>query len=399
MRIVLAPDKFKGSLNAAEVCAYLARGLTSALPDAQIDAVPMADGGEGTVDAAVAAGFTRVTREVRGPLGAPVEASFALAAHASAAPGTPAPHPSVSDSAQYDAVIELSAASGLLLLHDADRRPLEAHTFGTGELIKAALDAGARHIVLAVGGSASTDGGTGMLTALGVRFLDAHGVPLPLGGGALSLLHSIDLAGLDPRLASSHVTLACDVNNPLVGVHGAARVFAPQKGANPAELKLLEIGLDRLAEVTMHALPHDPNHALAVGAGAAGGVGFGALAFLGATQRAGASVVSEVAKLAASVQGADLVITGEGSFDDQSLGGKTPIGVLNIARGIGVRTALVCGKSSLSARATREAGFCASYAIADLDPDPASCIALAGHYLEQIAREIAASLTSARGAD
>ena len=374
MRIVIAPDKFKGSLSADEVSAHLAAGLAAVLPHARIEAVPMADGGEGTLDAAVAAGFVRITRSVTGPLDAPVQASFALRTN----PGT----------ARTEAVIELAAASGLLLIAAPDRRPLIAHTRGTGELIAAALDAGARRVVLAVGGSASTDGGTGMLSALGARFLDANGRQLPDGGGALARLARIDLSGLDSRLRDTEVLLASDVDHPLTGPDGAARVFAPQKGAGRGEVELLERGLERLAAVMRELHPGDPDHAHAPGAGSAGGVGFGAMAMLGAQQRAGAEVVAEVTGLTALVRDADLVITGEGSFDAQSLGGKTPIGVLRVAQAAGVPAVLVCGRALLTEHERREVGFLASYAIADRDPEPRSSMHYAAHYLEQIGRAI-----------
>lgn len=382
MRIVIAPDKFKGSLSADEVCAHLAAGITAALPEARITTVPMADGGEGTVDAAISAGFERITRTVTGPLGTPVRASFAL--HQGSGPRP------------TEAVIELAAASGLLLIAAPDRRPLAAHTRGTGELITAALDAGARRIVLAVGGSASTDGGTGLLSALGVRFLDESGQPLPDGGGELQRLHSLDWTGLDTRVRKTEFVLATDVDHTLTGPAGAAQVFAPQKGATPAEVAILELGLERLAEVVHRSPAASPaaNHALAAGAGAAGGVGFGALAGLGANRHPGVEVVAEVTGLAELVEHADLVITGEGSFDAQSLGGKTPVGVLRIAQSAGVPAILVSGRNLLSAEEQQATGFLASYAIADRDPDPQSCIANAARYLEQIGTEIGRTLAS-----
>lgn len=441
MRIVIAPDKFKGSLEAAEVCAHVAAGLRTALPEADLIAAPMADGGEGTVDAAMAAGFARHTRTVVGPLGAPVQASFAL---------------------QGDqAVIELAAASGLLLIPPAHRDALAAHTFGTGELIAAALDAGARRIVLAVGGSAATDGGTGMLTALGARFLDATGECLPLGGGSLPNLCRIDLTGLDPRLTAAtrdapdgtdgvdgvdgiDIVLASDVDHLLTGERGAARVFAPQKGATPEQVEILEAGLVRLAEVqlaqqiqqaeqiqqaqqirqaqhaqttqtTQPACSTVTDHAQSPGAGAAGGVGFGTLAMLGAKRQAGAEIVAEVTGLAKLIHKADLVITGEGSFDAQSLGGKTPMGVLAIAHQFGVPTVLVCGRlidtapnaedavvlgnapgavtTAGSGSVWQQAGFSACYSVAKLAPDAATSMRDAARYLEQIGTEIGTEIS------
>ncbi|WP_017792184.1 glycerate kinase [Leucobacter salsicius] len=374
MRIVIAPDKFKGSLSADAVCAHLAAGITAALPGARIDVAPMADGGEGTLDAAISAGFERITRTVAGPLGAPVRASFALRQGTGSQPG--------------EAVIELATASGLLLIDAPDRLPLAAHTRGTGELITAALDAGARRIVLAVGGSASTDGGTGMLRALGASFLDSSGQPLLDGGGDLPRLHNIDWSGLDPRILDTEFVLATDVDHVLTGPHGAARVFAPQKGATPDEVELLEHGLVRLAAVLRKQFPEGPDLAQAPGSGAAGGVGFGAMAALGAARRPGVDVVAEVTGLPRLMQCADLVITGEGSFDAQSLGGKTPVGVLRLAQAAGVPAILVTGRNLLSDTERQATGFLASYAIADRDPDPDSCMNYAARYLEQIGTEI-----------
>lgn len=389
MRIIIAPDKFKGSLSADAVCAHLTAGIASALPDARITAAPMADGGEGTLDAALSAGFERITRTVSGPLGAPVRASFGLREGSGARPS--------------EAIIELAAASGLLLLKAPDRRPLAAHTRGTGELITAALDAGAHRIVLAVGGSASTDGGTGILSALGARFLDDSEQPLRDGGGDLHRIHSIDWTGLDSRIRSTEFVLATDVDHRLTGELGAARVFAPQKGATPADVEVLERGLNRLAEVMRRTLVHrddyllEPtaDHSLAPGAGAAGGVGFGAMAALGATRRPGVEVVAEVTGLSRLLDNADLVITGEGSFDAQSLGGKTPVGVLHIAQSAGLPAILVSGRNLMSAEERQATGFFATYALADRDPDPRSCIANAARYLEQIGTEIGRTLAQA----
>lgn len=380
MRIVIAPDKFKGSLSADAVCDHLAAGITSTLPDARIDAAPMADGGEGTLDAALAAGFERVTHTVTGPLGAPVLASFAQRAATAARPS--------------EAVIELAAASGLLLVAAPDRRPLAAHTRGTGELIAAALDSGARRILLAVGGSASTDGGTGLLSALGARFLDDSGRQLPDGGGDLHHLARIDCTALDPRLRDTEFLLATDVDHVLTGLAGAARVFAPQKGASPAEVEVLERGLERLAAVVRELLPQGPDHAQAPGSGAAGGVGFGAMTVLGAIRRPGVDVIAEITGLTDRLAGADLVITGEGSFDAQSLGGKTPVGVLRLARAAGVPAILVSGRNLLTASARQTTGFLASYAIADRDPDPQSCVNNAARHLEQIGAEIGREIGS-----
>ena len=392
MRIVIAPDKFKGSLTAAQVGKHVAAGIREVAPDADVRLQAMADGGEGTVDAAVDAGFARRSATVTGPLGDPVTADFALR-------GT-------------RAVIELAAASGLLLLEAGDRDALAAHTRGTGELMLAALAAGATSIVLAVGGSASTDGGSGMLRALGAEFLDDHGEPVADGGAGLAHVATANFSGLDPRLAHTELVLAADVDHVLHGPTGAAHVFAPQKGASAADVEILDAALAQYARVVARALPsaglgearsgsnpaspdtqrapsaqHDP--AALPGAGAAGGVGFAALAVLGAQRRPGAEVVAEVTKLAELVAGADLVITGEGSFDAQSLGGKTPMGVLSVARAASVPAVLVCGRSLLAADEIRAAGFVNGYAVADRAPDPDTSVREAGRYLTEIGREIA----------
>ncbi|WP_309065416.1 glycerate kinase [Microbacterium sp.] len=368
MRIVIAPDKFKGSLSAEEVAQAVADGLRDALPDAEIELAPAADGGEGTVDAAVANGFARHVAMVSGPLGAPVAAAWA----------------------QRDdvAVIEMAAASGLELLPPAERDALRASSRGTGELIAAALAHGARRIVLAVGGSASTDGGAGMLAALGARLLDAHGNDVPDGGGALGSVRRVDLTGLDPRLADAEIVLASDVDHPLLGAHGAARVFGPQKGASPEDVELLDAALAVFADA-LEAASGVAARDLA-GAGAAGGVGFGALAALGASRRAGVDVVLELTRLAERLRGADLVVTGEGSLDEQSLGGKTPIGVARTAATAGVRVVAVCGRTLLDEQRWRQAGFADCLATSDRAVDTASSIRDAALHLRAIGRDIAA---------
>lgn len=387
MRIVVAPDKFKDALDARGVGEAVAAGIRSVEADADLTVVPMADGGEGTLDAAIAAGFTEVPVTVTGPLGAPVEAAFALQTST--------------------AVVELARASGLALVPRAQRDALRATSRGTGELIAAALEHGAESIILAVGGSASTDGGAGMLAALGARLLDADGADVPDGGGALRHVERIELDGLDARLASVRVTLASDVDHALLGPLGAASVFAPQKGASVAEAAQLELGLTRFARRLEDALassragardavePQSPTAAQRPGSGAAGGVGFAALAVLHALRRPGVDVVCELARLRAHLAGADLVITGEGSFDAQSLGGKTPVGVLRAADSLEIPTVVVCGRSALAEREWRDAGFAACYATMDRAPDRASSMRDAGAFLREIGAEIARGLLAA----
>ncbi|NJC23897.1 glycerate kinase [Arthrobacter pigmenti] len=371
MRIVIAPDKFKGSLSAPEVASALAKGLLSADPDLDVDLVPVADGGEGTLDAAIAAGFSRHVTTVSGPTGEPVEAPIAIRGS--------------------KAVIEMALASGLAVLPGGVRKARIASSIGTGELIRFALDRGCTSIVLGVGGSANTDGGAGMLVGLGAALLDDAGTPLPGGGAALADLAWIDLSGLDPRLATTEITLASDVDNPLLGTNGAAAVFGPQKGATPDDVAHLDGALARFVEVLEQELgPRARAQADAPGAGAAGGVGYAALAVLNAQRRPGIDVVLELTGLAEKLDGADLVITGEGSLDEQSLGGKTPLGVAKAAAGM--QAIAVCGRTTLTPEQTAAAGFSRVYALTDLELDVGKCIANAGPLLERVGQDIAARL-------
>ncbi len=324
MRIVVAPDSFKGSMTAAEAAQAMARGARRLWPEAEVIQVPMADGGEGTVQALVdATGGQRLTATVTGPLGEPVEAFFGILGDGETA------------------VIEMAAASGLPLVPPAQRNPLVTTTYGTGELIRLALDRGARRLIIGIGGSATNDGGAGMAQALGIRFLDAQGADLTPGGGALAQLDHIDMAGLDPRLKGFAITVACDVDNPLTGPRGAAAVFGPQKGATPEMVERLDQGLARLAEVMRRDLGRDVEQV--PGAGAAGGLGGGLLGFLGATLRRGVEIVVEAANLPAKLAGADLCITGEGGTDFQTVRGKTPMGVAQAAKAHGVPVICISG--------------------------------------------------------
>ncbi|OIU88139.1 glycerate kinase [Microbacterium sp. AR7-10] len=370
MRILIASDKFKGSATGSEVAAALADGIREIIPDAVVDAAPVADGGEGTVDAAVASGFTPVTVSVTGPTGRPVDATFALR--------------------DGQAIIEMAAASGLDVLPDGEKDALGATSRGAGELIAAALDRGATSIVLGVGGSACTDGGAGMLQALGAA-LRTEDRPVRPGGAGLVELVSADLTGLDPRLTAVSVVLAADVDNPLLGERGAAAVFAPQKGASADDVAVLEAGLSRLAEL-VDALPGVRASASAPGAGAAGGVGYAALAVLGAVREPGIDVIQRLIGLEARIADADLVITGEGSLDDQSLGGKTPLGVSAAAARAGKPVVAVCGRATLDAAQAASAGFARVYALSDIEPEPAKSMANAVPLLREVGRTIAADL-------
>ncbi|MFF7382238.1 glycerate kinase [Streptomyces griseoluteus] len=360
--VLVAPDKFKGSLTAAEVAAHVAAGLRRAVPGVVVETLPVADGGDGTVDAALAAGFERREVKVAGPLGHPVTAAFAVRGDT--------------------AVLEMAEASGLRRLPAGTFAPLTASTHGSGELLRAALDSGARTVVLGVGGSATTDGGAGMLTALGARFLDERGEPVGPGGGGLADLAEADLTGLDPRLASVELILAGDVDNPLTGPHGAAAVYGPQKGASPADVALLDASLARFAAVLAPGLADRP------GAGAAGGVGYAAL-LLGARFRAGIEVILDVLGFADALARADVVITGEGALDEQTLRGKAPAGVAAAARAAGKEVLAVCGRLTLPPETLHRAGIAAAYPLTALEPDPATCMAQAGPLLEEIASRIA----------
>lgn len=385
-KIVIASDKFKGSLEAADVAAHLADGLLSVDPALVVERISVADGGEGTVSAAVDAGYRPVSVVVTGPLGEPVHATMAVQDHV--------------------AVIEMAAASGLGALPRDEQGlpridPLGASSTGTGELIKAALDAGCRTVVLGVGGSAGTDGGAGLLTALGARLLTEDGDPVPPGGGGLRALDRVVLGDLDPRLADTQFVLAADVTNPLLGPHGAAAVFGPQKGASPEQVEVLDAALTRYALRVATALGEEPErHTGAEGAGAAGGVGYAVLAVLGAEKRPGIDVVLDLVGLDERLTGAQLVITGEGSLDGQSLGGKTPIGVARRAREHQVPTVFaVCGRTLLRPDQVAEAGFDAVFALSDLEPDPARSMAEAGRLLEQVGAHIARHLRSPSGTE
>ncbi|MEZ0164336.1 glycerate kinase [Kineococcus sp. LSe6-4] len=384
--VVVAPDKFKGSLTATEVARTIAenfrdgfltvflevtraRGLDTTGWGVVSTTLPVADGGEGTVEAAVgSAGFQAVTVRVAGPTGDPVEATYARDGDT--------------------AIVEMAQASGLDRLPGGAHAPLTASTRGTGELVRHALDAGARDVVLAVGGSASTDGGAGLLTALGGRLLDAAGDDLPDGGAALLDLDRVDLSGLDRRLGSTGFTLAADVDNPLLGPRGAAAVFGPQKGASPADVDLLDRALTRFADVLAAATGTDARDT--PGAGAAGGVGFLALGLLGATRRPGVEVVLELAGWEHRTVGASLVITGEGSFDEQSLGGKTPVGVAAAAARVPAPVVVVSGRRTLPEERWRAAGFTDARALTDLEPDPAVCVREAGRLLAELAGTLGA---------
>ncbi|MGF0169176.1 glycerate kinase [Streptomyces sp. Marseille-Q5077] len=373
-RVLIAADKFKGSLTAVQVAERVTAGLRRVVPAVQVEAMPVADGGDGTVDAAVAAGFERREVRVAGPLGHEVTAAFALRGDT--------------------AVVEMAEASGLQRLPAGVFAPLTASTYGSGELLRAALDAGARTIVFGVGGSATTDGGAGMLSALGARFLDADGEPVPPGGGGLGDLGGADLSGLDPRLASVELVLASDVDNPLTGPKGAPAVYGPQKGASPDDVATLDAALAHFAKVLEESVgAKAAEHAAAPGAGAAGGIGYGAL-LIGARFRPGIEVMLDVLGFAPALERAELVITGEGSLDEQTLHGKAPAGVAAAARAAGKEVVAVCGRLALAPEALGRAGIRRAYPLTEVEPDVAKCIADAGPILERVAERIAGDFLS-----
>jgi glycerate 2-kinase len=405
MKIVIAPDKFKGSLPAAEVADAIAAGLRAEWPEAELVTVPVADGGEGTVDAAVAAGLERVPVTVDGPTGEPVHASYARRGEV--------------------AVIELADACGLLRLPGGRPAPLTASSFGCGQALAAALAAGARQIILGVGGSASTDGGAGLLQALGARVLDARGVPLARGGAALRDVATLDLTGLNPALRdvaaldltglqpglrdvatpdltgpqptlrTASVILATDVTNPLTGPDGAAEVYGPQKGASPEQITELASGLRRWAAVVAAATGTDRSRA--PGAGAAGGVGFAALAVLGAQARPGIGLVLDLVDFDAALDGAALVIIGEGSLDTQTLAGKAPVGVARAAARRGIPVVAVAGRSTLTEDQLATTGISRVYTLSDLEPDLARSSAQASTLLRRVGQALAREVQAVTG--
>ncbi|WP_439859209.1 glycerate kinase [Pseudomonas sp. MBLB4136] len=367
MKIVIAPDSFKESLSAPEVAAAIARGWAAVFPQAELCLRPMADGGEGTVDALLAAcGGERRELEVCGPLGAPVKAHWGWLAG-------------------NTAVLEMAAASGLHWVPRDCRDATRTSSHGTGELIRAALDAGAQRIILGLGGSATNDAGAGLLQALGARLLDAAGQELAPGGAALADLERLDLSGLDPRLSSVQVEIAADVDNPLCGPRGASAVFGPQKGASAAQVAQLDAALGHFAEVVAAALGEDFSDF--PGVGAAGGLGFAAKALFGARFRSGIEQVAELSGLAEALAGADLLITGEGRLDAQSLHGKTPVGVARLAQAAGVPVIALAGSLGEGYQRMYQVGIGAAFSLA---PGPIS--------LEQACASAAAEL-EARACD
>jgi len=338
MKIAIVPNAFKGSLTASQAADCIERGLKKALPKSSFLKIPIADGGDGTVAAIVEATSGRkVHAWVRNPLGRRVRAQFGITGDG------------------RTAVIEMALASGLALIKPAERNPQLTSTYGTGELIRFALNLGVKEIIIGIGGSATNDGGTGMARALGIRFFDARNRELEDNGGALTKLSRIDVSGLDGRLRKVAVSVACDVDNPLCGPRGAAAVYGPQKGATPAMVKRLDAGLKRLADVIKKDLGIDV--ARLPGGGAAGGLGAGLVAFLGARMRPGVEVVNETIGIEGRIAGCNLVVTGEGRMDGQTANGKAPAGVAKLSTRLRIPVIAICGSLAPSATKVRSLGI------------------------------------------
>ncbi|WEJ89755.1 MAG: glycerate 3-kinase [Klebsiella huaxiensis] len=344
MKIIIAPDSFKESVSASRCAQAIKAGFVSIFPQAEYVCLPIADGGEGTVEAMVEATEGKmVMLPVMGPMGDFVGAFYGLSGDG------------------QTAFIEMAAASGLMLVPVGERNPMRATSYGTGELIRHALDAGVRHIILGIGGSATVDGGMGMAQALGARFLDNIGESVGLGGGALERLVQIDLRDLDPRLSECRIDVACDVDNPLLGARGAAAVFGPQKGACARMVEALERGLENYAQVLLAATGQDVT--TIVGGGAAGGMGVAACVFLNAALKPGIDIVIEAVHLEEALRDADLVITGEGRIDSQTVGGKAPIGVARIAKKHGIPVIGIAGVLGDGVEAVHQHGIDAVFSI------------------------------------
>ncbi len=355
MRVLVAPDSYKGSVSAIGVARAMARGIRQVFPDAEVIEIPIADGGEGTVDALLAAtGGQALRHRVQGPLCQPVDAGWGILGD------------------KRTAVIEMAAASGLPLLPLEQRDPRLTCTYGSGQLITAALDAGLRKIIIGIGGSATNDGGAGMARALGVRFTDADGNDLPAGGAALSRLQRIDLSRIDPRLAETEIDVACDVDNPLCGPRGASTVFGPQKGATPAMVGELDAALARLADLAHLATGRDV--AMTAGSGAAGGLGAGLRWFTPAQLRPGVEIVLDAVGFTDLLQGAAFVITGEGQTDFQTAFGKAPLGVAKAAKKFGVPVYCLSGGLGQGANDVLAHGIDALLSICDRPMSLADCM-------------------------
>lgn len=370
MKIVIALDSFKESLTALQAANAIEKGIRNTIPDAAIFKIPMADGGEGTVQSLVdATGGTLIPVTVTGPLGHPVEAFFGLSGD------------------QQTAVIEMAAASGLHLVTAEKRNPLITTTRGTGELIAAALDYGVRHMIIGIGGSATNDGGSGMAMALGARLIDKNGNEIGEGGGQLDRLAKIDVSGLDHRLAEIKIEVACDVDNPLTGPRGASAIFGPQKGATTESIKQLDQNLLHFSKIILRDLAKDIENI--AGAGAAGGLGAGLMAFLSAELKTGVDIVISATNLEEQLKDADIVITGEGKIDGQTIFGKTPIGVAKAAKRHGAFVIAIAGNVAADSNVVHDHGIDAVFSILPGIVTSEEAFARAGEFIERLSRNIA----------
>ncbi|MFZ4213666.1 glycerate kinase [Pantoea sp. SO10] len=378
MKIVIAPDSYKESLSALEVASAIEAGFREIFPEAEYVKIPVADGGEGTVEAMVAATQGNIVRlTVTGPLGKPVEAFYGLSGD------------------ERTAFIEMAAASGLELVPAAQRDPLITTSFGTGELIKDALDRGVDHFIIGIGGSATNDGGSGMMQALGAQLLDEHGKQIAYGGGALPQLARIDIEQLDARIKQCRFEVACDVSNPLTGDKGASAIFGPQKGATPELVQQLDKALEHYANLIHRDLDIDVLHI--DGGGAAGGMGAALHAFCQAELRSGIEIVTEALGLAEQVKDADLVITGEGRIDSQSINGKVPIGVAKVAKQFNKPVIGIAGSLTADVGVVHQHGldavFSVLFSICSLD----DALANAAQNVRLTARNVAAVIKLGKG--
>jgi len=364
MKIVIAPDSFKGSASSSDIAQWIESGILSVIPDCETVKIAIGDGGEGSLDAVLRAGFTAHSCDVLGPVGNPVTAHFGIRGEI--------------------AFIEMAQASGLAQLPGGSKAPLDASSFGTGQMICAALDTGANQIILAIGGTATTDAGAGALQALGAKLTDASGNEIAPGGAALINCVAIDISGLDSRLADISFTLASDVTNPLLGDHGAARVFSPQKGATPEEVEALEQSLTHFASLV------GGHYASAAGAGAAGGFGFMAYQFLNAQAQSGIDLILDLVDFDSKIMGADCIITGEGRFDSQSVQGKAPWGILQRAERLSIPTLLVCGSADLQ----HGSHFQEIYTLTSLEADIEKCISNPAPLVKQLGAQIASHISA-----
>ena len=378
MKIVIAPDSYKESLSALEVASAIEAGFREIFPEADYVKIPVADGGEGTVEAMVAATQGNIVRlTVTGPLGKPVEAFYGLSGD------------------ERTAFIEMAAASGLELVPAAQRDPLITTSFGTGELIKDALDRGVDHIIIGIGGSATNDGGSGMMQALGAQLLDEHGKEIAYGGGALPQLARIDIGQLDARIKECRFEVACDVSNPLTGEKGASAIFGPQKGATPELVQQLDKALEHYATLIHRDLDIDVLHI--DGGGAAGGMGAALHAFCQAELRSGIEIVTEALGLAEQVKDADLVITGEGRIDSQSINGKVPIGVAKVAKQFNKPVIGIAGSLTADVGVVHQHGLDAVFSVLFSICSLEDALANAAQNVRLTARNVAAVIKVGRG--